>query len=377
MLHVTIKAGDLAAALKLVHPAIAGKTTLPILQHVLLDARDGRLTISATNLEISLRTSIPAEVTAIGQTTVPEAKLATWIGYQGRDVDVTLKGDDKNVTLQAGRDRAKLPAISADDYPRIPERDAEPINVSAALLAQALSRTLGNVAKEDRRAVLQGACLTFEGETLEMVGADGLTLGFARADLAAPVAERTVLIVPQRSLAALSSLLGDVGLVEIKAGLHGVAFDVGPTTLFSRVIEGQFPDWRRIVPTEAKCTVVVNTTALVAQVQAAQMVDRATPVRLKPDPEANTLTIWARDVDVEHEGVLDADVSGESLEVALRGDQALLALRALASETVEIRANGPDKPVMLTIPGADGVALQVLVPMYVAADNRAIKREAA
>lgn len=376
-MQLTLKAGDLAAALKICHPAVPGKTTLPILTHVMLDARHGRLTISATNLEISLRTSVPAEVSTDGRTTVPEAKLATWCSFQHRDTDVTLKGDDKNITLQAGRDRAKLPAISAEDYPPIPEHDAEPINISAALLDQALDRTLGNVAKEDSRPVLFGALLTFDGETLEMVGADGFTLGLARVDLAAPVAERTTLIVPGRSLAALQSLLGDVGLVEIKAGTHGVSFDVGPTTLSSRIIEGQFPDYRRIIPTEAKSTTVVNTAALIAQVQAAQMVDRATPVRFRPDPEAGTLTIWARDADVEHEGVLDAEVSGEPLEVALRGDQALLALRALGSETVELRLNGPASPVLLTAPGGEATAIQICMPTYVDDKNRAIRSEAA
>lgn len=375
-MELTLKAGDLATALKLVKPAVPTKTTLPILTHVLLDARDGRLTISGTNLEISLRTSIPAEVAAIGCTTVPESKLATWVGFQARDTDVTLKGNDKGITLQAGRDRATLPAISADDYPPLPEHEAEPINVSAALLNRALDLALWSVAKEESRPVFAGALMTFDASTLEVVGVNGSTLGFARIDLAAHVPEPTILIVPGRSLAALQGLLPDVGLVEVRASLKGVSFDVGHTTLTSRLIDGIFPDWRRIVPVNVISTAVVNAAALEQQIRSAQMVDRMTPVRFKTDPDAETLTVWARDQDVNHEGVIDGTVTGEPIEVALRADYALETIRALGSETVELRLQGPNMPAMLVIPGSDGVAMQVVMPMWVAADNTPVRAEA-
>lgn len=376
-MHVTVTAGELAAALKVVHPAIAGRTTLPILNHVLLDARDDRLTLSATNLEINLSTSIPAEVSEAGRTTVPESKISIWAGLQGRNSNVTLRGDDKSLAVLAGRDRARIGTRSAEDFPPLPEMDAETINISAALLDRALTLTLNNVAKEDSRPVLFGALMTFNDGALEMAGADGFTLGFARVDLASPVSETTTLIVPGKSLTTLAGLLDAVGLVEISASPHGVAFSVGATTLFSRLIAGQFPDYRRIVPTEAKNVTVANTSALELQIRSAQMVDRMTPVRFRSDPEAGTLTIWARGPDTEHEGVIDADVTGEPLEFALRCDQALTALKALASETVEIRSNGPAAPVLMTIPDTSDAAWQVLMPTHVSEDNKPIRTSAA
>lgn len=376
-MHCTVNAGELAAALRVVHPAVARRITLPILTHVLLDARDDRLTLSATNLEISLRTLIAAEVTEPGRTTVSEAKLSMWAGLQGRESTVTLKGDAKNLTLLSGRDRVRIGAIDADDSPPLPEVDAEPINVSAALLDRALTLTLGSVAKENSRPVLFGALMTFKDDALEMAGADGFTLGFARVDLAAPVTETTALIVPGKSLATLAGLLGDVGLVEISASQRGVAFVVGPITLFSRLIDGTFPDYRRVAPTEAKSVTVANTDALELQIRSAQIVDKTTPVRFRSDPKAGTLTVWARDVDTEHEGVIDAEVTGEALQFALRCDQALMAIKALASKTVEIRSNGPATPVLITIPDASDVAWQVLMPTHVDDLNRAIRDEVA
>lgn len=367
-MHVVVNAGELAAALKVVSPAVAGRTTLPILTHVLLDAHDDRLTLSATNLEISLRTSIPAEVATPGQTTTTEAKLSAWAGLQPKGAAVTLKADAKNLALTCGRDRARLSVADPDDFPPLPAVEGQSFILASDLLARGLDLTLPSVATQEiSRPVLSGLLWAFAGDALKLAGADGYRLGAATVALVEPVDDPLSLIVPRAAMLALKGLLGGstTVLVETSWKQAQVAFTAGETRLCSRLIEGQFPDYQRIIPTEFKATATVQTAALALQIRSAQLAGRDAPVRIRTDPGQGTLTVWSRDPDAEHEGVIDSEVSGESLEIALNAAYVLDALEALDSERVMVGSNGATSPCLITAPEDTSGALQVVMALHV------------
>jgi DNA polymerase-3 subunit beta len=366
-MQIVVNAGELAAALKVIHPAVAGRTVLPILTHVLLDALDDRLTLSATNLEISLRTSIHAEVSKPGRATASEAMLSEWVGLQPKTVATTLKADAKNLHLTCGRDRARLGVADAEDMPPSPNVEGQAFILAADMLARGLDLTLPSVARDDSRHVLRGLCWTFAGEALTLAGADGHRLGVASVALVEPVEEPRNLIVPRTAMLALRGLLGGAAtvLVETSARLAQVAFTDGETRLCSSVIEGQFPDYQRIIPVEFKTSATVQADALARQVRSAQLAGKTAPVSFRTDPDDGTVTVWSQDPDAEHEGVIDGEVRGEALEIALNAAFTLDALEALGGERVTLGFNGASSPCLITTPEDSSGALQVVMPMHI------------
>lgn len=378
-MHVVVNSGELAAALKVVSPAVAGRTSIPVLSHVLLDARDGRLTLSATNLETALRTSVTAEVETPGRTTTSESRLSGWVSLQLDSSQITLKADAKGITVTAGRDRIRLGVADADDFPPLPDVDGETYEVAAALLSAGLAATLPSVAHEDSRPILSGLLFSFFAERLDLVGADGLRLGFSTFDLGDPVASSIALVVPRKSIETLRKVIPSTGNVTVRVGvrLAQVAFRAGDTELFSRLLEGQFPDWRRVVPTEFKTSVTVKAADITRQIKAAQLIGKNVAVRVGVDPDLNTITVRAYEDSDAHEGVLDAEIRGEAVDIALDGAQALTAIEALGADAIEFGFNLASQTMVLFNSENKTTGFQVLQPRHVNTNNRAIREVAA
>lgn len=366
-MQVTVSAGELAAALKIVKPAISSKSYTPVIQNVLLEASGDTLTLTGTNLgDLTLRTSIPADISTPGSTTTSEARLASWIDLQGGKAEVGMRADDKGLTLSVGRNRARLGIIPAEDFPPFATVDTDAITLPADRLIRGIELTLPSVSKDFIDNVKSGLMLHFIGDRLKMAGLDGYRLGVIEIPLDGALSEPVSLLVPRLSIVALNALLGAGGDVLIATNEPNTlaSFVVGPTTLITRILSGVYPDYNRVIPVECAASCAVPSAELTSQIRAAMLADDEKRVNFTI--EAGGLKVQARASGPfeEHEGYVDGETSG-TVTFCLNGAYTLDAIKALGSSRVVITTDGPGKPVVLTAPEGRETGLQLVMTMHV------------
>lgn len=246
----------LQRSLSQVSRAVATKTTYPVLSNVLIEAADDSLKLAATNQEIGIATSIPAQVNEAGRMTVDARLLSEFVNTLPAE-PVRLSNELGRLVLKVqgmGAD-AEINGIDADEFPLMPQ--PEPGAYSASVDPHTLREMIGLVefaaASDDSRPVLAGVLIRFDEDRLTMASADGFRLAVREGQLTAPVADRLDIIVPARALRELSRILGDrTEPVELTVTPNRgqLVVSTGDTTFSSRLIDGTFPDFRQIIPRE-------------------------------------------------------------------------------------------------------------------------------
>jgi DNA polymerase-3 subunit beta len=255
MVLVKAKRDELLAPLAAVSGIIERRHTLPILSNVLIERADEALAFLATDIEIQIaaRSSIqaPAEARAV---TVGARKLLDILRALPEGAEVTLQQQDKRLLVKAGKSRFTLQTLAAEDFPRL----AKPAGESArfTLEQKALRRLLGLVqyamAQQDIRYYLNGLLMVVEEGTLKLVATDGHRLAFAALKLGAELPRQEV-IVPRKTVLELTKLLADSeDEVRIELSATQAAFSFGTVELVSKLIDGKFPDYTRVIPTQHK-----------------------------------------------------------------------------------------------------------------------------
>ena len=374
---VTSLQENLKRALAIVGHAVAGKSTLPVLSHILLATDNGRLKLAATNLEIGITCWIGAQIEREGAITIP-AKLLTDVigGLPAGTVELKLDDRTKTIELSAGRFNANIKGIEADEFPTIPAvpEGAPTVKFSPDALREAIDQVAFAAATDDTRPVLAGVLMRLSGKQATFAAADGFRLARRTIELGAAVAAPIEVIIPAKALLELARVLGDTsGDVEVTITPSGgqVLFHTEATDLVSRLIEGRYPDIERIIPSSYTTRTVLETADLAKAVKLASYFATASSniVRLTiesgGDLAPGKVTISANAAEVgDNKGELDGMVHGEGGSIALNVKflgEALNAIRTpqVAFETQTAQNPGVFKPV--------GVSeyLQIVMPMTV------------
>jgi DNA polymerase-3 subunit beta len=374
---------NLTDGLNVVGRVVPTKSTLPVLSNVLLATDRGRLKLAATNLEMAMTVWIGARVEAEGSITLPARVLSEWTSLLDRDqqIDLMLNPRNKKVQLKCGRYESNISGIDSEDFPPIPAvEEGASVLLEAPLLKDALTQVVFAAAQDDSRPVLAGVLLKLESGRLTLAAADGFRLAVRTVEL--PDAQQDLsMIVPARSLAELARVLPDEEgkLVELAAtpNRSQVLFKFGDIQMVSRLVEGQFPDYTRIIPQEAKTKALLGTRELLQATKAASVFarDNSMIVRLQLNPGEDQQELALGKVVVssnsaemgDNTGDLDASVDGEEQQVAFNGKYLREALEALNAPQVRLDVTGPASPGVVRPAGAetDGY-LHVIMPMHVA-----------
>jgi DNA polymerase III subunit beta len=374
---------NLTDGLNVVGRVVPTKSTLPVLSNVLLATDQGRLKLAATNLEMAMTVWIGARVEAEGSITLPARVLSEWTSLLDRDqqIDLMLNPRNKKVQLKCGRYESNISGIDSEDFPPIPAvEEGASVLLEAPLLKDALTQVVFAAAQDDSRPVLAGVLLKLESGRLTLAAADGFRLAVRTVEL--PDAQQDLsMIVPARSLAELARVLPDEEgkLVELAAtpNRSQVLFKFGNIQMVSRLVEGQFPDYARIIPQEAKTKALMGTRDLLQATRAASVFARdnsmIVQLQLNPGEEQQELalgrvTVSSNSAEMgDNTGDLDASVDGEEQKVAFNGKYLREALEALNAPQVSLELTGPASPGVLRPAGSDTDGyLHVIMPMHVA-----------
>ena len=276
-LEITVSRAELLRELTAAQSVVERKTTIPILSNFLFEATidelgAGRLTITATDLDQSLRTSCAAKVKKPGACTIPARKLYDYIKLLG-DGDISLKLMDNHwVQIKSGRSNTKMVGMARANFPQVPEFPAAgAYKISAPALANMIAKTIFAISNEESRYTLNGALLVLKAESMAMVATDGHRLAHIEklGEALEGISGEKKTLIPRKALAELSSLLSSSDATHLEFGDDDqtLFFRVAGRVLTSRKLTGQFPNYEAVLPRDNTKFVIVRSEDLMASIQ--------------------------------------------------------------------------------------------------------------
>ena len=373
-MKVTCLQENLAHGLQVSGRGVSSRTTLPILGNVLLRTEAGRLKVTATNLEVGINCWVAAKVEDEGAITVPAKLFTDFVNsLPPGPIELSLNVRTKTVHIKSGPFEANLKGLDAEEFPIIPSIPDKPTTrMSQGVLRKMIREVAFVAATDDSRPVLTGVLTTFEGAELLMAAADPYRLSVRHGQLLAKVAEKMEIIVPAKSLFEVERILSDSDEavdIYITPNKSQVIFHTEETDLVSRVIEGQFPNYKQVIPTSSQTTVVVQRDDLLKATRLASYFarDAANIVRFQIDPQSDTpLVVSATAAEVgDNTGRIDATVQGQATTIAFNSRFVQDALGSLSAPEVKLELGGPLAPGVVKVTDDEENYLHVVMPLRI------------
>jgi len=369
---------NLAKGLSIVGRAVASRSTLPILSNVLLATdEEGRLKLSASNLEVSINCWVGAKVEAEGATTVPARLLTDFVNSMPPErIDLSLDESSQTLNLRCARFEANIKGIESQEFPMVPGLDAgeEIIRLEPDVLKQMINQVTFAAAIEESRPILTGIRAEFKHETLTMTGTDGFRLSLKTVPLAHSIDEELDVIIPARALSELARIIGDQDeavQIVITPNRNQILFHLKDIDLVSQLLEGHFPDVTQIIPTERNTRTILDTRSFLKAARVSHLFarDAANIVKLDVNPGDGSLAngnlmISATSQELgDNISELDASVDGEPVEIAFNAKYLIDILNVLDSAQVALETLAPASPGVLK-PIGDENFTHVIMPMH-------------
>jgi DNA polymerase III subunit beta len=365
-MKITCTREELTQKLGIVARGVSTRTAVQILGGILLDAGGGRLTLAATDMELSLRASLDAHVEGDGAVVVPGRLLVELVRLlPDSDVTIEQRSDEGVVHVTSGSFESRLNTYTAEDFPRLPETDSlERHVVDRDALLETISRVSRSASRDESRPVLTGILVRFEPGKLVMAATDSYRLSVKETSFEGSAPELEA-IVPARALGELARIAQGAEQVELGVHENQVVFGIDGVWLTTRRIDGQFPNYKQLVPESFEHEVPLPREELLEVVRRiAVMAQRNTPLRLRF--AEGEVAISARTQDVgEAQESLPAPFTGEPLEIGFNAEFLRDGIDSVADETIRMRLISPLRPCVLQGEGADDF-LYLIMPIRLA-----------
>ena len=353
-LRITCTKEDLVHGLSVVGRAVSTRTAIQILSGILLEARGEDLRLAATDMELSLRATVSARVEGDGAIVLPGRTLVDIARLlPGEDVTIEHSAAESVVHIASGSASYTLHTYNAEDFPRLPElTDTQTFEVDREALLETIARVARAASRDEARPVLTGVLVQFAGDKLVMAATDSYRLAVKETTLGAPAPDLEA-IVPSRALQELARVAGDADEVAVGVQENQVLFSVGGVWLTTRRIDGQFPNYRQLLPETFEHELTVPRAELLDVVRRASvMIQRATPLQLRfADGE---VTVVARTHEVgESQESMPVAYTGEPLEIGFNAEFLREGLESVEGDDVRMKLISPLRPAILTDEGDD------------------------
>ena len=344
---------ELVAKLGVVSRAVSTRGSVQVLSGILLRAEAGALELAATDMELSLRTSLEAEVDGEGAVVVPGKLLADLARLLPEtEVELEYKPEDGVVTVTSGAYSSRLNTYSAEDFPRLPALDAPLHAIDRVALLDTVDRVARSASRDESRPVLTGILVRFEASTLVMAATDSYRMSVKETSLetAGPELEA---IIPARALQELSRLGAAADSIELGVHENHVVFGAGDAWLTTRRIDGQFPNYKQLLPESFEVELALPRAELLDVVRRASvMALRNSPLRLRFADGELTISAQTQDVGETRESMPVA-YTGDPLEIGFNADFLRDGVEAVIGDEVRVKLINPLRPGLLTGEGDD------------------------
>lgn len=337
--------------------------TLPVLNNILFKVAGKRLTLSATNLESAIKYSLEVQVKNEGEITIPAKTLVNYISFlEGENVEFESVGDD--ILVKCGKSKTKIRGLNSSEFPILPEvENLFSVKLNSDELEKALKETTFVCSVNSTRPVLSGVYFFSTEKGVNMVATDGYRLSEKQIQTEIKANKKAEVIIPARALNELQKLVKNMDELEITVGQNQVAFRVDGIELFSRLIDGNFPNYKAIIPNEFNTTVKIKTKEIISAVRQMSVFARDNNNTLNLKTSEGELNINANANQVgEGETSISAEIDGENQSINLNYDFLLSALGVMNSETVILKLKDKNSPIILQ-PEKEENYLHLIMPL--------------
>jgi DNA polymerase-3 subunit beta len=352
-LKVTCDRDELVAKLATVSRVVSSRGSVQVLSGVLLRPTEDGLELAATDMELSLRTTLTASVEGDSSVVVPGKLLVDLARLlPAAEVTISYRPEEGVAQISSGSYSSKLNVFSAEDFPRLPSVEPAPHTIATASLLETVDRVARSASRDESRPVLTGIQVRFEGTRLFMAATDSYRLSFKETELeqSGPDLEA---IIPARALTELSRIAAGTETVALGVNENTVVFGAGDTWLTTRRIDGQFPDVGRLLPESFEVEVDLPRAELRDVVRrAGVMALRNAPLRLRFAEGELTISAQSQDVGETVES-LPAAYTGEPLEIGFNAEFLADGVDSVRSDTVRLKLINPLRPGLITSPDDD------------------------
>jgi DNA polymerase III subunit beta len=349
-------------ALLVVSRAVSARAALQALSGILITA-DDTARLRATDMELGLDVGLDAEIEGSGAVVLPGRLLVEVVrSLPDGPVTLALREAERDVEITAGSSRFHLRTLPADDFPRFPEPEGDPIELPAAALQETINRVARAASRDEARPVLTGVLVTTEGDQLTMVATDSYRLAVKRTKLESPVDNGLEANVPARALRELARLIDAVGDEALRVWLtrNQALFRVGTVSLSSRLIDGQFPNHRQLLPESFEHEVKLPRSELLEVTRrVSQLAQRNAALRLSFSEGELVVSAETPDLGDAREG-LPAPYTGELLEIGFNPEFVRDGLESIDADEVVLKLISPLRPGLLEPAGSDDFSYLVM-----------------
>ena len=368
MVLIKTQRDTLLAPLQSVSGIVERRHTLPILSNVLLEKKGDRLTLLATDIEIQITTTTQgAGGDGDGAVTVGARKLQEILRSLPDTTEVSLLLEDKRLQVRGGKSRFSLQTLPADDFPRmtISEGETKQFSISQKAFRQLLAKTQYAMAAQDVRYYLNGLLLLVEGTELRAVATDGHRLAFASVAIETEL-PRQEMILPRKTVLELNRLLVDTDdALNITLTSNQVRFAFGSVVLVSKLIDGKFPDYERVVPATLKNHMKVGRQTLMQAMQRAAILTNEKFRGVRVVLGENSLKLIAANAEQEEaQEEIEVDYNGDIIDVGFNVGYLLDVLNNVHADEIQWSFNDANSSALITLPGNDRFKY-VVMPMRI------------
>lgn len=352
------------APLQAVIGVVERRQTMPILANVLVVGRADQLSITATDLEVELVAKTSVTLQQAGEVTLPGRKLLDIIRALPDKAQVTIAMEGERATVRSGKSRFTLTTLPATEFPTVEDiRAQQTLSISQAALKRLLDKTHFSMAQQDVRYYLNGMLLEADAKLLRTVATDGHRLAFCEAAMEGEAGSIQQVIVPRKGVLELQRLLGGDATVELAIGTNHVRAQIGDIRFTSKLIDGRFPEYGRVIPANPSKRILTDRDTLRAALQRAAILSNEKYRGIRLAVKTGVLTLQSHNPEQEEaEEELEVNYTGEELEIGFNVNYLLDALAALEGGEVELGLTDANNSCLLSA-GSTPQAKYVVMPM--------------
>ena len=335
--------------LKKVQNIVAGKGSLQIIQNAMLEAKDGKLSLVTTDIDISIKSTVDCEVVEAGATTLPVKLLSSTISSCAEGV-VELETDiQERARISAGSAAFKLSGMNVADFPALPaSEDSFAYALPQATLREMLRKTSYAVSQDETRKTLKGVLMSFKDGKLTMVATDGRRLALVEHEIEFPAAAEKDIILPSKVVSELQRSLSGDGEVKITIERTQVAFNLGETQIYSKLLDEIYPNYRQVIPQSCSQKISIDRKLLLDAIDRASvmMMEESSSTRLTFDSNQVLVSSVAADIG-EAKDVVPIKYAGERIEIVFNPSYVKDPLKAIDDDEVTIELNNGSSPAVI------------------------------
>lgn len=343
--------------LQMVEHAVNDRSALPILANVLLQTNETELVLTATDLDVGIQCRFPlTQPIEQGAVALPARKLTT-IVKELPPSSITLEAKKNHTaTLHCGQSNFRIPGLPAEDFPVLPPPEPNiKLSIPQGVLKALISQTAYAMSMEETRFILNGALFSSQKDSLTLVSTDGRRLAVASSPLNETISDPLQMVIPAKTVRELGRLLEsesseDVIIAPLKD--NQLTFQFGSVTIITRLIEGQFPEYEKVIPSQSKYSFTCGRQALFNALRRASLMTSATSqaVLFELQKEKIIISKESPELGSAHDEV-EVEYNGEALSIAFNPEFWLDVLKILDTDQVTIEVSGSDKPAVIRQPG--------------------------